>query len=271
MANQQGLSDRIVMAELGVQHVVNETQSMGDMSSVDVPENSHISNGSGEVDSNGEKGEQPELTTAHAQESYHTFTSDPVENSKDSFTTPATHSGTANEQPDTSATMSDEQEPMLNGDGGSYDGSEDAGYQHSALGDTALSDTDANRGDGVEQLAADGKNERLGTLKRPASFKPVSVTKNFLAKSATGAAAAAKPAAEKCENMLSLRIHSQADVSVVIASTSALVAPPIAKPRLVAKSGRDARLVGMSTGLGASGPDASKVWNRNQRRSCCSK
>jgi hypothetical protein len=84
-------------------------------------------------------------------------------------------------------------------------------------------------------------------VKKPTSFKSVSVTKNFLAKSAV-TVPTARPG----------------DKAASIAQTSASTLQT-AKPRLVAKSGGSnvPRTLGKVNGAG-SGPDASKVWNKNQ-------
>jgi len=83
-------------------------------------------------------------------------------------------------------------------------------------------------------------------MKKPSTFKSVSVTKNFL-KSAV-AAPAARPG----------------EKAAPLAPTTAATALT-AKPRLVAKSGTGnaPRTLGKVNGA-SSGPDASKVWNKNQ-------
>jgi hypothetical protein len=84
-------------------------------------------------------------------------------------------------------------------------------------------------------------------MKKPSTFKSVSVTKNFLAKSAVST-----PVARPGEKA----------TSAAPASTASLL---LARPRLVAKSGSGnaPRTLGKVNGAGA-GPDASKVWNKNQ-------
>lgn len=84
-------------------------------------------------------------------------------------------------------------------------------------------------------------------MKKPSTFKSVSVTKNFLAKSAVSTPTA--------------RLGDKS-APVAPASTATLLT---AKPRLVAKSGTGnaPRALGKVNGAG-SGPDASKVWNKNQ-------
>lgn len=85
------------------------------------------------------------------------------------------------------------------------------------------------------------------SLKKPVAFKSVSVTKSFLAKSAVSTPAA--------------RPGDKAPAS----ATPAISTLQTARPRLVAKSGgsNTPRTLGKLNGAG-SGPDASKVWNKNQ-------
>lgn len=117
------------------------------------------------------------------------------------------------------------------------------------------SDTDGSRRESraasIEPALDDiPRRERANSVKKPAAFKSVSVTKNFLAKA--GASTAPKSVAS--------------DKGGLSAST-ANVTPAISlKPRLVAKSGLNVRTPGGTPGLGSGGPDPSKVWNRNQRK-----
>ncbi|USP78875.1 uncharacterized protein yc1106_06149 [Curvularia clavata] len=117
-----------------------------------------------------------------------------------------------------------------------------------AVADTSGgSDTDISRPGSVDQSKRDGSHVRTGSTAKKQPFKSVSVTKSFLAKTVPSTPAArpgdkATPAAPlKTSNVLS------------------------AKPRLVAKSGgsNTPRTLGQANGAGA-GPDASKVWNKNQ-------
>ncbi|KAJ5030067.1 hypothetical protein PSV09DRAFT_2379419 [Bipolaris maydis] len=109
------------------------------------------------------------------------------------------------------------------------------------------SDTDISRPGSVDQSKRDGSHVRTSSAAKKQPFKSVSVTKSFLAKTVTSTPAArpgdkATPTASlKTSNVLS------------------------AKPRLVAKSGTSntPRTLGQANGAGA-GPDASKVWNKNQ-------
>ncbi|KAI9848110.1 MAG: hypothetical protein M1837_001212 [Sclerophora amabilis] len=97
---------------------------------------------------------------------------------------------------------------------------------------------------------------RSNSMKKPASFKAVSVTKNFLAKAAAGTTPSSKTSGEKAP--------------APSVSPSGTPMQPLLRPRLVAKSGtglRDAapRKASVSTAAGrGAGPDASQVWNKNR-------
>lgn len=112
------------------------------------------------------------------------------------------------------------------------------------------SDTDVSREDASEQQK-ETYHSRTDSVKKPTTFSKISTTKTFLAKSATPVAVVAK-VGEKTTVM-------------------GVVAAPLARPRLVAKSGsglqsmQKAR-VGVES---KTGPDASKVWNKNRRTSIC--
>ena len=133
------------------------------------------------------------------------------------------------------------------------------------------SDTDVNKVDGNKG------HLRTNSMKKPASFKAVSVTRNFLAKAVAGSS----PSSMKLGNKGSFA-SSSLDVTrpdptdnKMLAGTfsagSAAADQPPARPRLVAKSGsglRDAgpRLSATPTGTGSTAtPDASQVWNKNRR------
>ena len=126
--------------------------------------------------------------------------------------------------------------------------SDDASLQGS-LDASVNSDTEGSRGEAGDVKKDGGHHIRTNSIKKPATFSKVSVTRNFLAKSASVAPNSAK-AGEK--------------PGASGTSASALL---IAKPRLIAKTGASLRDV-PKTKLGvenAGGPDASKVWNKNRR------
>ena len=125
----------------------------------------------------------------------------------------------------------------------------------------------------VDKLSADAsRHVRSNSLKKPASFKAVSVTKNFLAKAAAGSLPG-KLGSDK-STPLSLGVPSSADNVCTVASSLTGQAgganQPPARPRLVAKTGsglRDVapRLTNAPAGAGrGSGPDANQVWNKNR-------
>ncbi|KAF4554813.1 Hypothetical protein D9617_3g018810 [Elsinoe fawcettii] len=120
--------------------------------------------------------------------------------------------------------------------------SRDAG----SVGDAAISDTDS-RGD-VGDTGEAGKdangNTKLGSLKKPTTFKAVSVTKNFLAKTATST-----PSVKLGEKLTAPAVSSP---------------QTMARPRLVAKSGSGLRDTPRPR-TGTEGPsEGSTVWNKNR-------
>ncbi|KAE9976429.1 hypothetical protein EG327_008031 [Venturia inaequalis] len=123
--------------------------------------------------------------------------------------------------------------------------SDGATMEHAVIDGFNSSDSDGND-------AKDAKGHvRSGSVKKPTSFKSVSVTKNFLAKAAT-----AQPVVRPGEKGPAT---TNGPVPTLTAAT--------AKPRLVAKlgtGGNSLRAGGASKLNGASGPDASKVWNKNR-------
>ena len=113
------------------------------------------------------------------------------------------------------------------------------------------------------------RSDRSNSIKKPTSFKSVSVTKNFLAKSTTGTATAHKAAPDKSE--ISPHLNPTFSSNSYAIASSPSPAPSTssagAKPRLVAKSVRDVRSAPLTGQAAPGGPDASKVWNRNRRMS----
>ncbi|KAF2031558.1 hypothetical protein EK21DRAFT_63068 [Setomelanomma holmii] len=135
------------------------------------------------------------------------------------------------------ASIQDSDKQLLNGDSAEQ-----------AIADASGgSDTDISRPGSVDQSKRDAGHVRTNSMKKPSTFKSVSVTKNFLAKSAVSTPAA--------------RPGDKATPAAPASSASLLTA----KPRLVAKSGtaNAPRSLGKTNGASA-GPDASKVWNKNQ-------
>lgn len=119
------------------------------------------------------------------------------------------------------------------------------------------SDTEASRVDGNKiQDGGDKSHGRTGSLvKKPATFKAVSVNKTFLASKSPTPSSASK-VSDKAKAGSSTPPPSSATLSA-------------SRPRLVAKSGSGAqgspRLSGVNGGKPASAPDPNVVWNKNRR------
>lgn len=128
------------------------------------------------------------------------------------------------------------------GDSASYTGSDDNQYQRSA-------DGEALHGDSRGSAESNWRQRSNSFAKKTTAFKSVSVTKNYLAKTGTGPPSS---------------IKSQIDKNIPGTQPS-LATSSAAKPRLVAKLGRDKLSHTLSGAPPVGGPDASKVWNRNKR------
>ncbi|KAJ4341303.1 hypothetical protein N0V95_007251 [Ascochyta clinopodiicola] len=228
-----------VMAEQVTNHVVKEAQSVArpapidDTASTTSPSAAH--------------GELPAPPATN-----NSTTADTPSPSSNATPTPATLAAGAQTSADTAtidvkqsgSVPKDAGEALTNGDAGDRSGAESPHINGEAV---SGSDTDISRPGSVDPTKQDTGHARLSSVKKPAAFKSVSVTKSFLAKSA-----ASTPAASP----------GLKAAPAVQPPTSALLT---AKPRLVAKSGtaNTPRTLGKTNGAGA-GPDASKVWNKNQ-------
>jgi hypothetical protein len=129
------------------------------------------------------------------------------------------------------------------------------------------SDTDTSKQDGLGRKDGASGHNRSNSVKKPASFKSVSVTKNFLAKAAVGAVPSARPGDKGKYNLL--LFAGCYSLHVVPSGPTTPTALSAAKPRLVAKSalgGLGSRSGLSGVGAVGAGPDASKVWNRNRRK-----
>ncbi|KAF2458941.1 hypothetical protein BDY21DRAFT_370455 [Lineolata rhizophorae] len=142
---------------------------------------------------------------------------------------------------------------FVNGDGGigEHLAPEDAAVQHVVAETSGGSDTDTSRAESLDRSKdrTKGSHSRSNSVKKPASFKSVSVTKNFLAK----AAATSGPPPRSSDKSPQPGQPSPSPQSA-------------SRPRLVAKSGSGlgSSLQRLSKTNGNTGPDASKVWNKNQ-------
>ncbi|KAL9052954.1 MAG: hypothetical protein Q9162_005071 [Coniocarpon cinnabarinum] len=233
------------MAETEAQNVVNGNQSMGgDPAPVDAPEETQSSNhavGEGDVevyktqDDDGFSQSQKyskDTSNAYAQSqlAYHQAHLEPS----------AANDGTTS----FASQLSNQQNGMLHPEYAVTNGN----IPLSAYSDPSPSATEAAE---LEwRRPSLDRNDRSNLFKKPTSFKTVSVTKNFLAKSSSGLASPNKTGVDK--------VSSPSPVPSANASA--------AKPRLIAKSVRDARSPALAGPGAAAAPDASKVWNRNKRK-----
>ncbi|KAI9893183.1 MAG: hypothetical protein M1814_000731 [Vezdaea aestivalis] len=135
-------------------------------------------------------------------------------------------------------------------------GFEDEVVEQNAFDGSAGSDSDTAKHRGADQKTDDKGHARTNSLKKPSAFRPVSVTKSFLAKSMMVNPASNKTTGEK------------GTVSASNAPGSASLAQ--SRPRLVMKSTSGLR---DSIPLSANGikgserdsiPDGSNVWNKNK-------
>jgi hypothetical protein len=103
---------------------------------------------------------------------------------------------------------------------------------------------------------------RANSVKKPTTFSKVSVSKNFLAKSASAAPTTAKTGERGKEDVE----VSESRTNTSAASPVSLAAAPVAKPRLIAKTGASIRELqkARQNAESPSGPDASTVWNKNR-------
>ncbi|QIW99075.1 hypothetical protein AMS68_004593 [Peltaster fructicola] len=107
------------------------------------------------------------------------------------------------------------------------------------------SDNEVGKAGTVDAVKNGAQHNRTNSVKRPATFSKVSISKNFLAKSATAVPVVAK-AGDK-------------------SAPAIMPAPAALKPRLVAKSAMLTNATRARTGTESSpGPDASTVWNKNR-------
>ncbi|KAK3678192.1 hypothetical protein LTR78_002288 [Recurvomyces mirabilis] len=133
---------------------------------------------------------------------------------------------------------------------GTHDAASQVGSQEDAgsVDPSVTSDTEGRRGDGSDLKKEGGHHVRANSVKKPISFSKVSVTKSFLAKSASPAPPAAASTGAKPSPL------------------AAPVQPAALRPRLVAKTaGSQQGMTRPRVGSESAGvPDASKVWNKNR-------
>ncbi|KAF1966093.1 hypothetical protein BU23DRAFT_560553 [Bimuria novae-zelandiae CBS 107.79] len=235
------------MAEQITQDVVKEAQSMGGPSPIDdTASTTNDSAGNGEAPSGPntldlKPSDDPTMNSATPPDSS-SAAAQPAE------TVGGTGDGstaTTDDHVSSDTPSNDTKDHLVNGDAGETSATE----SQNTIGEgSGGSDTDISRPGSVDPAKQSGGHLRTNSsLKKPAAFKSVSVTKNFLAKSAVTTPAA--------------RPGDKAPAS----STAPVSTLQTARPRLVAKSGgsNTPRMLSKLNGA-SSGPDASKVWNKNQ-------
>lgn len=238
------------MAEQAAHDVVTESQSMASRP-IDVPGIKQSTNSSG--------GDEESLPLANGiNHPQHPFSHD-HQTTIPNLDGAASSRDTAfdpNENPDI-------QQSLVNGHA----------ISHAIRDDSVISTSpDATGGFESDMKQGEGRHERSNSIaKKPASFKSVSVTKNFLAKTGVAATPISKTLGEKrmfeeppAESKMSLLIFDNlASIGFQVAS----LVSQSPKPRLVTKSWREGRLLNAGTTTQSTGaPDASKVWNRNKRK-----
>jgi hypothetical protein len=166
-------------------------------------------------------------------------------------------------EPTSQDAPSEQSQPLVNGaaekDGSKKSNTEsaEAGVISAEVSVSGGSDTEASKAE-TSKTAGDDKGHvrTTSTVKKPTSFKPVSVNKTFLAAKAATAAAPSK---------LGDKPAAGAPATLTGPSTTAP-----SRPRLVAKSGSSIRDSSPRTAASANGgkpgtPDGSAVWNKNRR------
>lgn len=193
------------MAEQISQNVVNEAQSMGDPSPIDVSASSTQPSGAGGEALPENSNANPKSSNEEAFSTNETASAAPNVDStvitdtgssklRDVNSTEAQAMGSADDlrsAPLDSERKSSDQagldnaaEHLTNGDTASHIASEDG--QISSIPEHGVgSDTDISRPGSVDPTKEDAtRHERSNSIKKPTSFKSVSVTKSFLAKAA---------------------------------------------------------------------------------------
>jgi hypothetical protein len=151
--------------------------------------------------------------------------------------------------------------PLVNGSAEKYELKPDNENVESIVNSAEVSvsggsDTEASKAE-TSKTAGDEKGHvrTASTVKKPASFKPVSVNKTFLA---------AKGATPATPSKLG-------DKAATTTATQPGASSTAARPRLVAKSGSGLRDSAPRASIAANGgkpgaaPDANAVWNKNRR------
>ncbi|KAH9219596.1 hypothetical protein DL95DRAFT_358799 [Leptodontidium sp. 2 PMI_412] len=154
--------------------------------------------------------------------------------------------------------------PLVNGAAEKHDSKQDTENAESNINSAEVSvsggsDTEASKAEASKnQVDEKGHVRTTSTVKKFASFKPVSVNKTFLAAKGSSTAAPAKLGDKGASGA------TAAQTGPTASSSSAL------RPRLVAKSGSGLRdsapraATAANGGKAGAAPDASAVWNKNR-------
>ncbi|KAK4544366.1 hypothetical protein LTR36_004257 [Oleoguttula mirabilis] len=219
------------MAEQVSHHVVNQSESAGAAASAGVAANPI------DIDI-AVDGAHPAEPTTTDPKSESLTAADPVATAEPSAGEAVGKDAEATEAPSESVVNGLHDGEASVEEGSAVDGSAD----HSVN-----SDTEGSKGDSTEQKKEGSHHVRTNSVKKPTTFSRVSATKSFMAKTASPAPAA--PAIGSKPSSLSAAPQPAA----------------AARPRLVAKTVALKSLQKPRAGSeSASGPDASKVWNKNQ-------
>lgn len=205
----RGAASDFVMAEGSAQDVVNQTRPVDAPSSIDIPASTipatPAGNGEHSVDLTAlESGHasdavrDPSLQLRPGADSTQPSQGQDYPASKQSHDTETTSlvDVEQNDQPGAQPLASKTVGHLLNGDGQYSSNTEDGGQFGAALSVSGGSDTDGtrSRADSLDPTKEEQPREHRSNsaTKKLASFKPVSITKNFLAKSVAVAAPAPK-------------------------------------------------------------------------------
>ncbi|KAL2070449.1 hypothetical protein VTL71DRAFT_13475 [Oculimacula yallundae] len=154
------------------------------------------------------------------------------------------------------------EQPLVNGVADKHDSKQDTEHVEPNVNSAEVSvsggsDTEASKAEASKgQVDEKGHLRTTSTVKKFASFKPVSVNKTFLAAKGSGTAAPSKSGEKGASGSTA--------VPAGPSSTSAL------RPRLVAKTGSGLRdstpraAAAANGGKAGAAPDASAVWNKNR-------
>jgi hypothetical protein len=155
-------------------------------------------------------------------------------------------------------------QPLVNGPSEKNESKEDnaesveAGGLSAEVSVSGGSDTEAFKAETSKATGDDkGHARTASTVKKPASFKPVSVNKTFLAAKGVAPAAPSKLGEKPAAGATAAQIGQ--------------TTPAPNRPRLVAKTGSGLRDSSPRSSTPANGgkpstPDASAVWNKNRRK-----